>query len=69
MIHRADYRRILVEEAVRCGAEVRFGSHVSNVDCRAPSVQLSDGTGILADVVIGADGMDKSSVRMEVVQH
>lgn len=62
VIHRADYRRILAEEATRLGAEVRFGCHVVSVDCQSAQVGLADGTAIKGDVVIGADGMYISSL-------
>jgi salicylate hydroxylase len=61
-IHRADYHRILVEEARRLGVEIRLKSHVAGVDFTKPAVQFGDGTEFEADLVIGADGL-KSVTR------
>ena len=66
VIHRADYQRILAEEAIRLGAEIRLGCEVVNVDCNASTVTLADGATLKADVVIGADGLH-SMVRTNVL--
>ena len=56
VIHRADYHEVLLNEAVRRGVNLRLDSKVSAVDLKEPSVTLSDGDKISADVIIGADG-------------
>jgi geranylgeranyl reductase family protein len=53
MLDRAAFDRSLVDEAVRAGAAVRFSSFIKRV---GPDVELADGTGLHARVVIGADG-------------
>lgn len=59
LIHRADYFRVLVEEARRLGVTIRVNCAVTRIDCsNAPiSVGNSLGPDIEADVVIGADGL------------
>jgi salicylate hydroxylase len=61
-IHRADYHRVLVEEARRLGVEIRLNSNVTGVNFAKPAVQFGDGTELEADLVIGADGL-KSVTR------
>lgn len=56
-IHRADYQRVLADEAIRLGAEMRFGANVVHVECtEAPFVRLESKEKIHADLVVGADG-------------
>ena len=59
LIHRADYFRVLVEEARRLGVCIKVNCAVTRIDCsNAPvSVGNSAGPDIEADVVIGADGL------------
>ncbi|RAH46603.1 FAD/NAD(P)-binding domain-containing protein [Aspergillus brunneoviolaceus CBS 621.78] len=66
IIHRADYHRVLYEEAVRLGAEVRLGVAVEGVDFEGPAVLLVGGERVRGDVVLGADGL-WSQVRGWVV--
>ncbi|OAG45498.1 hypothetical protein AYO21_00134 [Fonsecaea monophora] len=54
-IHRADLHEALMGEA-EAVAEVRINSMVTSLDFDKPSVTLSDGSVLEADVVIGADG-------------
>ena len=61
VIHRADYRQILTEEATRLGADVRLGCRVMHIDCHSAYAELADGEKVQADVIIGADGM---SIRL-----
>ncbi|KAF2157324.1 putative salicylate hydroxylase [Myriangium duriaei CBS 260.36] len=73
-IHRADYQRVLAEEALKWGAKLRLGCHVTQVDCSdKPFVRLASGEEIQADVVVGADGLFPSCVgstlRTAVVGH
>ncbi|RVX72524.1 hypothetical protein B0A52_03714 [Exophiala mesophila] len=62
LIHRADYQRILYDEAVALGAQVILAALVTSIDQEKVSVTTSDGTEYLADVVVGADGI-RSKVR------
>jgi len=68
VMHRADYQRVLVEEAMRLGAEIRLGQDVVGVDCEEayPVVRLANGEEILGDVVVGADGL-RSVVRTSIL--
>ena len=47
---------MLLEEASKLGAKLRFGCAVKRVNFETPSVILDDGEEISGDVVIGADG-------------
>lgn len=69
-IHRADYQRVLAEEARRLGAEIRFNCGVAQVHCSdtKPVITLSTDEKISADVVVGADGL-RSAVRHSVLGH
>ncbi|KAK9454014.1 hypothetical protein V1511DRAFT_482331 [Dipodascopsis uninucleata] len=67
-IYRADYHRILVEEAERLGVEIHLGCTVTGVDFETPSVSIKGKSEFLADVVIGADGL-KSLCRSALVGH
>ncbi|XWX01650.1 hypothetical protein V2A60_009678 [Cordyceps javanica] len=59
-IHRGDYQRVLLEEAAQLGAEIMTHAEAvdieSNLD-RQSCVLLKSGRRLLADVVIGADGL------------
>ncbi|KAF4551510.1 FAD-binding domain-containing protein 72 [Elsinoe fawcettii] len=53
-IHRADYQKVLADEAVRLGTELRFGAEVVHVECSdRPWVRLKDGEKVEANLVIG----------------
>lgn len=67
-IHRADYHRILVQEAERLGVNIQLNSCVKSVDFNKPSVHLANGAEFEADVVIGADGL-KSACREALLGH
>lgn len=56
IIHRVDYHRILLDEAIRLGVVLQLGAEVEDVYTEQPAVLLADGKCISADVVIGADG-------------
>ena len=56
VIHRADYQRILTEEAFRLRVNLRLGCDAQSVDFESPSVTLNTGEIIKGDVVVGADG-------------
>ena len=68
VMHRADYQRVLAEEAKRLGAQFRLGAEVATVDLNdeCPSVTLVDGEQLHANVVVGADGL-WSKVRFFVL--
>ncbi|CAI7611333.1 unnamed protein product [Penicillium glandicola] len=66
IIHRVDYYRILLDEAVRLGAILQLGAEVKDVYIEQPAVLLADGRCISADVVVGADGQ-MSTVRTAVL--
>ena len=59
LIHRADYFKVLVEEARRLGVCIKVNYAITRIDCsKAPIlVGCSAGPDIHADVVIGADGI------------
>ena len=58
MIHRADYHRVLLDEAVRLGAEIRLNSKLVAIESsETPRVVLETGEVVHADVIVGADGM------------
>lgn len=61
-----DLRNILLNRLFLYGAYVEFDSKVVNIDISRPSVTLSNGSKILGDVIIGADGA-KGVVRSVVV--
>ncbi|RAL12847.1 FAD/NAD(P)-binding domain-containing protein [Aspergillus homomorphus CBS 101889] len=68
IVHRVDYHRVLYEEAVRCGVEVRFGVEVLAVEGAGEGVELGlrGGERISGDLLVGADGL-WSQVRGWVV--
>ena len=47
---------MLYEIAVESGARVEFDSNVVSVNPESPSITLSSGEEIKADIVLGADG-------------
>ncbi|RFU26959.1 hypothetical protein B7463_g9381, partial [Scytalidium lignicola] len=61
-MHRADFHKVLVEEAKRLGVAILLASTVKSVDFEKPSTHLADGTEFRADLIIGADGL-KSACR------
>lgn len=67
VVHRADYHKVLLEEAIRRGAEIHLDCDVIEVDL-VGSVRLANGTTCTADVVIGADGL-RSFTRTAVLGH
>ena len=69
-IHRADYHRILVEEARRLGVSIVLGAKVMGVDFErtALTIQTQPGVEVVFDLVLGADGLS-SMCREAVVGH
>ena len=56
-IHRADYHRILVDEARRLGVKIELGSSVTEIDFQDATVQLRGKPSFHANVLIGCDGL------------
>ena len=56
-IHRADYHRILVEEAKRLGVSLLLGQNVVDIDFEKPAAYMTGGSSISADLIVGADGL------------
>lgn len=67
-IHRADYHRILVEEARRLGVTIILGFTATDIDFEKPSVKCANRTEFYADVILGADGL-KSACREALLGH
>ena len=67
-MHRADYQRALADEVRRLGVQVRLGAEVVKVECNdeRPTIILSSGEKLSADVIVGADGL-RSEVRTAVL--
>lgn len=59
-IHRADYHRILVNEAERLGVRIILDVNVEGVDFQKPSVQSAKKLDFHADFIIGADGVNST---------
>ncbi|TFK18772.1 FAD/NAD(P)-binding domain-containing protein [Coprinopsis marcescibilis] len=56
--HHSDLRKLLYDTALDCGAKVRLGAAVTEVDPENRQVTLSTGEIIRADVIVGADGVN-----------
>ena len=71
VIHRAKYHQLLLNEAMRHGAEVKAGCDVVDVktDADDVSVKLHDGRSVDADVVIGADGLWSRTRKLALDDH
>lgn len=67
-IHRADYHKILVDEAVRLGVEIMLGCSVTGVLFDKPAVQIRNKPDFEADIIVGADGL-KSVCREALLGH
>ncbi|PMD41246.1 FAD/NAD(P)-binding domain-containing protein [Hyaloscypha variabilis F] len=67
-VTRPVYQRVLYEAAVKEGVDVRFGAKVEGIQEseRGPSVRLSTGEVLSADLIIGADGI-KSPTRAYIL--
>jgi 2-polyprenyl-6-methoxyphenol hydroxylase-like FAD-dependent oxidoreductase len=57
LIHRVDLHEALKGAALAEGVQIELDSPVESVDPTAPSVTLRNGQNIIADVVLGADGI------------
>ena len=67
-IHRADYHKILVEEAHRLGVNMQLGSVVKGIDFDRAIVYIRDKPDFHADLILGADGL-KSICRESLLGH
>lgn len=61
-VHRADYHKILIDEARRLGISIKLGATVTGIDFDKPCAHVKDQPDFHADVIIGADGL-KSACR------
>ncbi|KAJ5190252.1 uncharacterized protein N7498_009237 [Penicillium cinerascens] len=62
----ADYYRVLLDEAIRLGANIRFGVEVEHVLTDGPEAILAGGERVSGNIVVGADGIG-SLVRHSVL--
>lgn len=67
LLHHLDLLRMLYQLAKDSGAQFRFGSRVAQLDPEAPSVTLSCGEKLYADLIVGGDGYQ--SVVHSVLEH
>ena len=56
-VHRADVQQLLHKKALELGVQIRTSARVANIDQSRPSVLLETDEEILADLVVGADGL------------
>lgn len=63
-IHRADLQLTLYHHARELGVKFRFGVLVEGHDFSIPEVTLSDGERVRGDLIVAADGKQKS-IRVE----
>ncbi|GES58476.1 salicylate hydroxylase [Aspergillus terreus] len=68
VVHRADYHRVLHDAATAAGVEVRLGASVKDIDLVNTTVTLDGGETLIADVIIGADGL-WSTTRDKILGH
>ena len=68
LIHRADLRRILFDEAMNLGASINLGACVRSVIFRTSEVELLNGERCNADLILGADG-EHSVCRESLLGH
>ena len=57
VIHRADYHRVLLQEAERLGTRVVLNSKVVGLDVQNGIITSEDHREVTADVIVGGDGM------------
>lgn len=59
LIHRADFYRVLAEEAERLGVKIRLGCAVTQINCSCAPILVSTSAvlDVQVDVVLGADGL------------
>jgi salicylate hydroxylase len=56
VIHRADYHRVLLQEAERLGTRVVLNTKVVGLDAYSGTVTSEDHREVTADVIVGGDG-------------
>ncbi|KAN0120126.1 FAD/NAD(P)-binding domain containing protein [Hyaloscypha variabilis] len=61
---RGDFQHILYEAAKKRDVMVRFNCQVADVDDKGPSVTLSSGEKIEADLIVAADGINSAIKRV-----
>ncbi|KAH8588837.1 hypothetical protein B0O99DRAFT_746539 [Bisporella sp. PMI_857] len=66
VVHRAHFHEALHQRAIQLGVDVRVGCRVIDYDLDIPSVQLSSGALLSADLVVAADGV-KSIARQRIL--
>ncbi|KAJ9602803.1 hypothetical protein H2200_012583 [Cladophialophora chaetospira] len=58
VVHRADYHRVLLDEVVRLGGQIRLNAKVVDIKSSGePHALLETGEIVRADVIVGADGL------------
>lgn len=67
-IHRADYHKILAQEAHGLGVSIQLGSTGTAVNFGIPAIHIKGKLGFRADIVVGADGL-KSVCREALLGH
>lgn len=67
-IHRADYHKILVEEAERLQVKMELGSRVTGINFEKAIVHRKDKPDFHGDLILGADGL-KSICRESLLGH
>lgn len=68
VIHRADLQRILLSRAQSLGVKIYTSSPITTISSDfSPSIKLSNGEWIHADLIIAADGI-KSFIRSEIAK-
>jgi 2-polyprenyl-6-methoxyphenol hydroxylase-like FAD-dependent oxidoreductase len=68
VLHRADLQRILYNATIRAGASIAFGKNVTVLDANEASLTFEDGSTVMGDLIVGADGVPSSpshSYRIE----
>jgi salicylate hydroxylase len=66
VLQHADLRKLLYDTAVGCGADIRMGVAVTDVDPDNQRVKLSTGEVIQGDAIIGADGVNGLTRKLMV---
>lgn len=64
MVRRDDLIQAVYDIAVDAGAKILFERYVVEVDENKPSVTLSDGTVMEADLIVGADGKSNDTPQL-----
>ncbi|EAU85110.2 hypothetical protein CC1G_08083 [Coprinopsis cinerea okayama7 len=64
--YHADLRKLLYDTAVGCGADIRMGVAVTDVDPDNQRVKLATGEVIQGDAIIGADGVNGLTRKLMV---